>query len=182
MGLEQIRNLKEQAKLPKTVKKYIIPKKSSKKLLEEKNQKIEIVKPKKKGWFDAEKIYEDLPTAKYIIELADWFEDRHKEMTGICKHCGGKTQKGKENYRNSIAHILPKAYFKSVATNPNNWIELCFYGNSCHSQMDNKMLDLTEMNCWDEIVTKFVKIYPSIAKEERRRIPKILLEYIETEK
>lgn len=48
--------------------------------------------------------------------------------------------------------------------------------------MDNKMLDLTEMSCWDDIVTKFCAIYPSIAPKERRRIPEILLQYVEVEK
>lgn len=116
-------------------------------------------------------------------ELQRWFEDRHKELTGRCKNCGGKTQKGQPNYKCSIAHILPKAYFKSVATHPDNWLELCFYGvNSCHTQMDNKMLDLIDMNCFEEIITKFVAIYPHITQHEKRRIPQVLLNYIEVEK
>ena len=48
--------------------------------------------------------------------------------------------------------------------------------------MDNKILDLIEMNCWDEIVTKFCIMYPSIAEKEKRRIPQVLLQYIEVEK
>lgn len=114
-------------------------------------------------------------------ELQRWFEDRQKEMTGVCKHCGGKTQKIAANFRNSIAHILPKAYFKSVATHPDNWIELCFYGNSCHTNLDNMSLDIMELNCFDEVIQKFVAMYPSIAINERRRIPNVLLQYIETE-
>lgn len=115
-------------------------------------------------------------------ELKRWFDDRHKEMTGKCKHCNGKTQKGQNNFINSIAHILPKAYFKSVATHPENWIELCFYGNSCHTNLDNYSLDIMELNCFDEVVKKFVSMYPSIAVQERKRIPQVLLNYIETEK
>lgn len=115
-------------------------------------------------------------------ELTRWFNDRHKEMTGRCKHCGGRTQKGQSNYKCSIAHILPKAYFKSVATHDSNWIELCFYGKSCHSNLDAGMIDLIELNCWDEVITKFVKMYPDIATQERRRIPEVLLQYVETEK
>lgn len=115
-------------------------------------------------------------------ELQRWFENRHKEMTGFCKHCGGKTQKGQLNYKCSIAHILPKAYFKSVATHPDNNIELCFYGNSCHTNFDNHMIDLIDLNCFDEVVTKFVRMYPSIAQEEKRRIPNIFLQYVEVER
>ena len=68
-----------------------------------------------------------------------------------------------------------------MATNENNIIELCFWENNCHYAMDNKMLDLMDMNCFDEIITKFVKMYPFIAADEKRRIPEILLQYIETE-
>lgn len=115
-------------------------------------------------------------------ELQRWFNDRHKEMKGSCQHCGGKSEKGRNTYKCSVAHILPKAYFKSVATHPLNWIELCFYGKSCHTNFDQLSLDITELNCFDEVITKFVAIYPDIAIAERRRIPQVLLQYIETEK
>lgn len=112
------------------------------------------------------------------FELQRWFEERKKEMTGTCKHCGGRTQAGTTSYKCSVAHILPKAYFKSVATHPLNWIELCFYGKSCHTNFDNQMLDIMELNCFDEVIEKFIAIYPSIDQKERRRIPDILLQYI----
>ena len=115
-------------------------------------------------------------------ESSRWFDDRHKEMTGKCKHCNGKTQKGQNNFINSIAHILPKAYFKSVATHPDNWIELCYYSPSCHTNLDNYSLDIVDLNCFDEVVQKFVSMYPSIALHERKRIPQVLLNYIEVEK
>lgn len=114
-------------------------------------------------------------------ELQRWFEERHKEMTGKCSHCNGMTTKGTKFYKASIAHLLPKRIFKSVATNPLNWIELCFWGNNCHGNMDNNMLDLIEMNCFDTIVERFLKIYPFIAKKERRHIPLVLLEYLKDE-
>jgi len=155
--IEEIRRLKEEAAKPKEPKKRKpIPKTSKKK------------KAAKIGGG---------------AELQRWFEDRRKLMTGRCSNCKRKSCKNDNTYyKFSIAHILEKAHFKSVATHPDNWIELCFWGdNSCHTQMDNKMLDMTEMSCWDEIVTKFQKMYPSIAKDERRRIPKILLQYINTD-
>lgn len=112
-----------------------------------------------------------------------WFLERRKEMKGVCAHCGQPSCKNDENkFHFSICHILPKAYFPSVATHPDNWIELCFWGkNSCHTNYDNKILDLMDMNCFDQIITKFVKIYPSIAKEEKRRIPAVLMQYLDTE-
>lgn len=119
--------------------------------------------------------------SKSINEQERWFRDIRKIMTGKCMNCGGKTEAHTKLFKNSIAHILPKAYFKSVATHPDNFLELCFYGNSCHSQMDNKMLDLIDMNCFDTIIQKFVKMYPNIAQDEKRRIPPILIEYLKIE-
>lgn len=116
-------------------------------------------------------------------EMKRWFDERRKEMTGHCWHCGGRSLKDNDQmFHYSIAHLLPKAYFKSVAKHPLNWIELCFYGKSCHTNFDNKMLDIIELNCFDEVIKRFVSMYPDIAPEERRRIPTILLQYLETEK
>jgi hypothetical protein len=115
-------------------------------------------------------------------ELQRWFEERHKELKGVCSHCGGRTEKGKSSYKCPIAHILPKSLFKSVATHERNFIELCFYGKSCHSNYDNHMIDLIELNCFNEVIEKFVAMYPSISPQERRRIPQILLDYLEVEK
>lgn len=115
-------------------------------------------------------------------ELWDWFKERRKEMKGVCAHCGNPSlKKDDEKFHFSIAHILPKAYFPSVAKHPSNFIELCFYGNSCHTNMDNNTLDMINMNCFDEIITKFAEMYDDIAQEEKRRIPAILLEYLKNE-
>jgi hypothetical protein len=114
--------------------------------------------------------------------LDRWFREVRKSMTGTCANCGGKSCRDNDReYKRSVAHILPKAVFKSVATHPDNWIELCFYGNSCHTNLDHGMIDLIEMNCFDTIIQKFTKIYPHIAQEEKRRIPAILIEYLKTE-
>lgn len=111
--------------------------------------------------------------------LTRWFKERRLEMTGRCKHCGGKTSKEDDGfYKHCIAHILPKAFFPSVATHHSNWIELCFWNNSCHTNFDNYSLDITELNCFDEVINKFVEMYPIIDKKERRRIPNILLNYV----
>lgn len=100
-------------------------------------------------------------------------------MTGRCRHCGEKTCRDSDAYfKCSIAHILPKAYFRSVATHPLNWIELCFWNRSCHTNYDNHSLDISELNCYDEVIEKFVAMYPAIDPKERRRIPSVLLHYI----
>lgn len=111
-------------------------------------------------------------------DLWDWFRERRKEMKGVCAHCGeSTTKKDDAKFHYSIAHILPKRLFPSVATHKDNWIELCFWGNSCHTNFDNYMLDMIDMNCFDQIIEKFIRMYPDIAPQEKRRIPAILIEY-----
>mgnify|MGYP001597196421 CR=1 FL=1 len=160
MGIEEIRKLKSGLPKPPKVKKPIA-KKSKKKLAMEAEEK--------KGKKD--------PSA----EKERWFQDRRKEMTGFCKNCSKPSYKNSHEYfRFSIAHILAKrkSMFPSVATHPDNWIELCA---DCHQNLDNSMIDLIDLACWDEVVVKFQKIYPFIATEEVKRIPSVLFQYIHTD-
>lgn len=158
MGIENIRRIKEEASQPKEPKK---------------RKPIPKVSKRKRA-----------ANNELGPELDQWFDDRRMEMTGRCSNCGKPSCRNDDKYfKFSIAHILPKAYFESVKTNPENWIELCFWGdNSCHTNMDNQILDLIDMACWDEIVVKFQKLYPNIAPKERKRIPNVLLQYINTDK
>lgn len=162
MGLEEIRRLKEQGRLPKHPKpRKAIAKKSAKKLKQEAEEK--------KGKKD--------PSA----EKERWFQDRRREMVGFCKNCNKPSFKNNHEYfRYSIAHLLAKrkSMFPSVATHPENWLELCA---DCHHNLDNCIIDLSSLACWNEVVVKFQKIYPFIAPEEKKRIPDILLQYINTD-
>lgn len=116
-------------------------------------------------------------------ELDRWFKERRKELTGFCKHCGAKSCKNSDQYyKFSIAHILPKRLFKSVATHPLNFIELCFWSPSCHTNFDNYTLDIIDLNCFGEVIDKFVAMYPDIAPNERKYIPDALMQYIKIEK
>lgn len=155
---EQIRRIKEQAGMPKPKKIYRLRKVSVKKqaqLIEEKEG---------------------------VKELWEWFVDQRRVMTGVCEHCGGITEKKNDKtFHFSICHILPKHLFDSVKTHPLNKIELCYYGNSCHTNFDNYIIDITDLNCFDQVVERFIAIYPSIAKEERKYIPDALLQYVKNE-
>lgn len=163
MGLEEIRKLKEQAKLPKQKKSYKIPKVSAKKK-EQQKEEAKVIKISGGN------------------EMDRWFQDRRKEMNGVCLHCGGLSCKDStEYYKFSIAHILPKRLFRSIATHPLNWIELCFWNNSCHTNFDQCILDFTELNCFDLVVERFIAMYPSINPKERRFIPDVLLQYVKNE-
>jgi len=105
-----------------------------------------------------------------------WFKDRVKEMSGKCTNCGGSTSKNNPSLAiMAIAHILPKRknMFPSVATHPDNWIELCVT-NGCHHKYDRSWEDAMTMKIWPLVVEKFKLIYPSIAPGERKHLPDVL--------
>lgn len=109
-------------------------------------------------------------------ELQAWFKARVSEMKGVCQECGCKINKN--NYAMaimSVAHLLPKRnnMFPSVATHPENWIELCVT-NGCHGRYDTRWDDATKMKIWPSVVEKFISIYPAIAENERKHLPEVL--------
>ena len=153
MGLSEIRRLKAEASIPKPKKQYVIPKKSAKKI------KQEIL-------------------AKGDDEALDlWFEERHREMVGVCQcGCGQPSQKkpvvnheGKkvEYFRHCICHIFPKRIFKSVMVHPLNYVERAFFGG-CHTNFDEQSMDKwVGMADWDDIKMKVEAMEPYLTEEEK---------------
>jgi len=107
-------------------------------------------------------------------ELDLWFVAKRKELKGHCLFCNGKTEKeNDEMYRCSVAHLLAKNKnaFPSVATHPDNYIELCHFNNSCHTNFDNGKITwefLKDSKEWDTIKEKLLNILPTVAEEERK--------------
>ena len=62
-----------------------------------------------------------------------------------------------------------------------NWVELCFFQNSCHTNFDTHSIDLTELNCYDVVIERFIAMYPDIDPKERKYIPDTLLQYVKNE-
>jgi hypothetical protein len=94
-----------------------------------------------------------------------------KTMTGKCLFCTGKSQKhDEETFHFSLAHLLPKAIFPSVATHPDIIIELCFYGESCHTNFDQGKITwefIKDSAEWEFIKEKLLNVLPAVAEEER---------------
>jgi hypothetical protein len=161
MGLEQLRQIREDRDKPKEKKVY----------------KLAAVSEKKKKKL-AEQAKEKNSDGDTFLE--SWFKARRKEMTGKCVLCQGKTEKDNdETYKRSIHHIFDKreTMFPSVALNPDNWLELCFWQNSCHQNIHNGTITwelLQDSAEWDIIVAKFKKVYLYIAEEEKRHLPDVL--------
>lgn len=153
--LAQIKNgMRPKECVPKPKKP--IPRKSEKKLAEDKS----------------------LKEAGGDSEMDLFFEAMRRRMKGVCLFCGIESERNNdETYRNSIAHLLPKrdvdkGGFPSVGTNEDNWIELCFYApNSCHTNFDNGVITwelLKDSKEWLIIREKLLNVLPLVAMEERK--------------
>lgn len=105
-------------------------------------------------------------------EMDLFFRSQRKSMTGRCLFCNGNTmKKDDDKFHFSLAHLLPKAIFKSVATHPSNIIELCFYGESCHTNFDNGMITwefIKDSAEWLIIREKLLEVLPLVAEEEKK--------------
>lgn len=158
MGLDDIRRLKAEAAIPKPKKYYQIPK---------------VSKKRQKRTAD-----DDRPDD---VKQDEWFVETRKALVGTCQcGCGAKSCKNDDlYYRFSICHILPKAYFKSVATHPLNFVELAFWGG-CHTTFDQMGPERwVNLACWDDIKAKVLSMDPYLTPEEKgRKFYQILIELV----
>lgn len=147
--LDKRRRWKQFGKPKEEKKVYVIPKIGAKKKKEIEEQKL---------------------SGDNKLDL--FFEEARTKMCGRCLFCNGKTEASNdETYRRSIAHLLPKAIFESVATHPCNWIELCFFGESCHTNFDNGIISLEMIKDsaeWGIIREKLLILLPLVSLEERK--------------
>lgn len=157
MGLKEIRELKEKALLPGEKKKYYIPKVSEKK-------KKQLAEQKESGT---------------DVALDKWFEMVAGEIKKkpYCENCGIFIPE--KYHRHASAHILPKKIFHSVATHYLNYLIL---GASCGCHnLSHRWDKFSQMPIWNKAVERIQLIYPSIAKEERRLLPEIILQELNPE-
>ena len=108
-----------------------------------------------------------------------WYLLRRYQMKGFCSEpgCNKSTNpKSDEYYRWSVCHLVPKSLCPSVATHPDNWIELCWQH---HSEFDATFDKAAAMKCFEEAKRKFNLFKDLIPPEEARKInPHLLLPYI----
>lgn len=131
-------------------------------------------------------------------ELDLFFDAMIKRCTGKCLFCNSKTTAVDHSFyrddnprwsqeandkkhqctiekmkRASVAHLLPKrpikkGGFPSVATNEENWIELCW---NCHTLFDTGKITwefIKDSKEWDIIKEKLLNVLPVVVEEERK--------------
>lgn len=87
-----------------------------------------------------------------------------KEKKLTCAECGGRLNGGVDE----IAHVLPKSYFKSIATNDKNVMYLCgrFSNNQCHTNFDNQALEkVKKMNIYPKVMRIFAELESIITEK-----------------
>ena len=162
MGLEEIRRMKEAAKLPKEKKVYRIPKKSAKRVEQEKAEK-------------------SAGTGKAATKLSldVWFaEIRDKHFSaghGTCMECGSFIPL--QFSRHATAHLLPKKLFKSVATHPLNYLILGA-GCGCHALTD-RVDKFSQMKVWPEAARRIKEIIPLLPFDELKYLSGQLMTALE---
>ena len=112
----------------------------------------------KKGWEKRKKDREGYK--EFFINCVE----KIKKENLCCKECG-ESLKG---HVSEVAHILPKSYFKSIATNKKNWIPLCgsFSSNQCHTNFDNfPEKKFKKMLCYKYICGIFVELEKEITEK-----------------
>lgn len=107
------------------------------------------------------------------VLLQRWYQDRRKEMTGICENCGEPSSKENPVYwKWSCCHLLPKEHFTSVKLNKYNFLELCI---SCHVLYDRNFETARKMKVFTVAKERFQLFKNEIADVEQKRINPYLL-------
>jgi hypothetical protein len=152
--LDDRRNLKLFGKKAEEKKKYVIPKMS------EKKKQAQASKGKEQ------------------TELQLWYEEIMNREDAICWETGKPIDKrNKLAWRGSIAHVLPKNLFKSVATHPMNYLILSMF-DGAHGTYDSSWEKASKMGVFGEAVERFLIMYPFIAGSEKRLIPDQFLKHL----
>lgn len=170
MGLEEIRNLKQKSTLPKEKKIYYIPKKSPKRIEQEKKQRDEGSDGAMDMWFDHFMEHSE-PVCENCGMRADWLKEEKYELL----------------WRSCQAHLLPKRKvygFPSLAANRDNHLVLfpSFGGTlcGCHGAYDSCWQDAATMDIWEKVKDVFkTKLYALIPENEKKNIPEQLLKEIQ---
>jgi hypothetical protein len=160
-------------------KKYTIPKKSDKRIQKEKEQGVQIIKAKPKGWFDVDKV--DVKNDEFpkwetpnVGKDMDLFWKRAASVIAkkpFCWECNEPISKS--DYRSATAHIFPKSIFESVADNEWNYLVLgarCGCHNKTHT-----MSTFAQMSIFPVAVQRYLKFGDLIT--ENHKYLDLFLEY-----
>lgn len=118
---------------------------------------------------------------KEETELQKWYAAIMEKEAPKCWETGEWIGKeNKKSWHGSIAHVLPKSIFPSVKTNPMNYMILKMYGGT-HGQYDSSWENASKMKVWKFACKIFNVLYPLLTREEKAKLPEIILQEIKPE-
>lgn len=118
---------------------------------------------------------------KEPTELQKWYSGIMESESGKCWETGASINKNdKRGWHGSICHVLPKSLFPSVATHPMNYMILKMWGGT-HGQYDSSWENAAKMKIWTYACKIFNILYPLLTREEKSKLPDIILQEIKPE-
>lgn len=115
-------------------------------------------------------------------ELQNWYATIMKKEEGKCWETEERIDKNDTfGWHGSIAHILPKGDYPSVATHPLNYMILKMWGGT-HGQYDSSWENASKMKVWQHCCKVFNILYPLLTAEEKRKLPDVIIQEINPEK
>lgn len=109
-------------------------------------------------------------------ELDAWFEARYQERPRTCEEPGCDEKlptRIKWMIKATIAHVVPKRLFHSVAIHPLNRVFLCKHH---HDDYDSSWAKARTLGCWPLAVERFQVFMHLISDKELRFLPPALRE------
>lgn len=102
---------------------------------------------------------------KYFPEFFQRHIQKIKDERLCCENCGELLQ----GLSGEVCHILSKSKHLEVATEDNNIVYLCFYGNSCHSKFDSSLSARKEMPVFKIALERYRQFKHKIVNYTRER-------------
>jgi hypothetical protein len=124
---------------------------------------------------EMQKWYEAIMTKEkgQCWETFDWI-DKYEDVIVDGEVTATKFSMG---WHGSIAHVLPKGLFGSVATHPQNYMILKMWGGT-HGQYDSNWENASKMKVWKHACKIFNILYPLLTQEEKSKLPEIIIQEI----
>jgi len=114
-------------------------------------------------------------------ELQQWYAKIMQCAVPICWETGERINtQDIMGWHGSIAHILDKHNFPSVQTHPQNYMILKMWGGT-HGQYDSSWENASKMKVWRYAVKIINILYPLLTREEKAKLPDIILQEIKPE-
>lgn len=114
-------------------------------------------------------------------ELQKWYAVIMEKENPVCWETGEPiNKKDVKGWHGSIAHVLPKNDYPSVATHPLNYMILKMWGGT-HGQYDSNWENASKMRVWNHAIKIFNILFPLLTKEEKGKLPDIIIQEIKPE-